>query len=305
MIGLSALACVYANVEVLSILGADMITRSIDPDLIRGWFKPRPADSHKGDFGNVTVLGGAPGMAGAALLAARAALWLGAGRVYAGLLDERIGVDFSAPELMLCSPERALAVDTPGCLVLGPGLGMSAAARGWLEAALNTSLPLLLDADALNLIAAEPALREAVQERRGPTLLTPHPGEAARLLSVGTADIQADRVASLTALAERYPVGIVLKGAHSLILFPGSPIWRNDTGNSGMAAPGMGDVLAGMIAALCAQGMSLEQSAVAGVHLHGAAGDAAVLAGLGPTGLTASEVARAARGLLNRWAGSA
>lgn len=280
-----------------------MMLKDIQTAEIQAWLKPRPSECHKGDCGSVGILGGAPGMAGAALLAARAALWLGAGRVYAGLLDERIGVDPIAPELMLCSPERALAIDAPGCIVIGPGLGRSAAAHDWLEQALASALPLVIDADALNLIAAEPALGKTLTQRQAPSLLTPHPGEAARLLGIDSAEIQADRLGSVRHLTERYPVGIVLKGAGSLIQFPDGPVWRNTTGNPGMAAPGMGDVLAGMIAALCAQGLTMQQAAVAGVHLHGAAGDQAVRSGAGPIGLTAGEVAHQARDLLNRWTG--
>lgn len=270
-------------------------------DTIRPWLKPRPAECHKGDFGNVAILGGAPGMAGAALLAARAALWLGAGRVYAGLLDERVAVDPDAPEVMICSPEHALTVGEPGCIVVGPGIGMSPAARGWIEAALTRGLPLLIDADALNLISAEPPLAEMVRARAVPTLLTPHPGEAARLLGTDTRTVQADRPDALARLVETFRCGVVLKGAGSLVRFPGGTAWRNDTGNPGMAAPGMGDILAGMIASLCAQGLSLERAALAGTHLHGAAGDAEVRSGRGPIGLTAGEVARAARGLRNAW----
>lgn len=266
---------------------------------LRSWLKPRPADSHKGDFGSVGILGGAPGMAGAALLAGRAALWLGAGRVYCGLLDGRIAVDHVAPELMLTAPERATSLTAPACLVVGPGLGQSDAARDWLAGALATALPLLLDADALNLIAADPTLADTVGERQSPTLLTPHPGEAGRLLARSATDIQRDRPGAVIELVQRYRCGVVLKGAGSLIRFPGAETWLNRTGNPGMAAPGMGDVLGGMIAALTAQGLTLERAAVAGTHLHGAAGDAAVGAGLGPIGLTASEVALAARRLLN------
>jgi hydroxyethylthiazole kinase-like uncharacterized protein yjeF len=273
--------------------------REIALEDLKTWLKPRPRDSHKGDFGNVGVVGGAPGMAGAALLAARAALWLGAGRVYCGLLDERVAVDFESPELMLTSPEHVLGLGSPGCLAVGPGLGRSAAARGWLQAALETTLPLVLDADALNLIAAEPALAAAVGRRTAPTVLTPHPGEAGRLLGRSTEEIQRDRTAAARELAERYRAGAVLKGMSSLVRFPERDTWRNDTGNPGMAAPGMGDVLSGMIAALAAQGLTLEQAAVAAVHLHGAAGDAAVENGTGPVGLTAGEVALAARKLVN------
>jgi len=273
--------------------------REIDLDLARHWLPPRPKECHKGDFGNVGVIGGARGMAGAALLAGRAALWLGAGRVYLGLLDDRLGADFIAPELMLADPERALALSAPGCLVVGPGLGQSAAARGWLDAALDTPLPLLLDADALNLVAADATLAERVRARAAPTLLTPHPGEAGRLLSRSIAAVQADRAAALIDLVERYGAGVVLKGSGSLIGFPGRPVWRNRTGNPGRAAPGMGDVLAGMVAALAAQGVDPERAAVLGVYLHGSAGDKAMRDGGGPVGITAGEVARAGRELLN------
>jgi hydroxyethylthiazole kinase-like uncharacterized protein yjeF len=275
--------------------------QTITRETLAPWLKRRPIDCHKGDFGNVAILGGAPGMAGAALLAARAALWLGAGRIYAGLLDDRVAVDPVAPELMICSPEKALATEPPGCLVVGPGIGLSAAARGWVESALATELPLIVDADALNLLAAEPSLAQALGTRATPSLLTPHPGEAGRLLGRDTISVQADRAGALAELVARYRCGIVLKGAGSLIQFPETGSWRNDTGNPGMAAPGMGDVLAGMIAALRAQNLTLEQAAVTGVHLHGAAGDAATHAGHGPVGLTAGEVARHARSLLNSW----
>jgi len=187
----------------------------------------------------------------------------------------------------------------PGCLVVGPGLGRVAAARSWLDTALAVDLPLLLDADALNLIAGDRTLGGRVRDRAGATLLTPHPGEAARLLGCDLAAVQADRPAALRALIERYQSGVILKGAGSLIGFPGRPPWRNLTGNPGMAAPGMGDVLAGMVGALAAQGLDLEQAAVFGTHLHGAAGDRAVEQGIGPIGLTAGEVARSARDLLN------
>ncbi len=278
-----------------------MDSETITVDTIRHWFKPRAAGCHKGDFGSVGIVGGAVGMAGAAILAGRAALRLGAGRVYCGLLDNRLALDLEAPELMLTTPDRALAITAPGCLAVGPGLGQSTAARGWLATAMNTPLPLLLDADALNLIAAEPALAEVVRDRASATLLTPHPGEAGRLLGLTATAVQDDRLAAIRALVEGYRCGVVLKGAGSLIRFPGGPVWRNDTGHPGMAAPGMGDVLAGLIAALVAQGLTLEQAAVFGVHLHGAAGDWAAKNDQGPVGLTANEITLAARRVLNRW----
>lgn len=274
--------------------------RQLDREDILTWLPPRPADCHKGDFGNAGIVGGAPGMAGAALLAARAALWLGAGRVYAGLLDERVAVDPQAPEIMLTTPERVCAIDGPGCLAVGPGLGQSAAARDCLLAALSSPLPLVLDADALNLLAGDAGLADRLRRRPAPSLLTPHPGEAARLLGGDPDGIRRDRAGALRELVACYGTGVLLKGAGSLIGFPERPAWRNATGNPGMAAPGMGDVLTGMIAALAAQGLELERAAVLAAWLHGKAGDRAVANGLGPVGLTAGEVAREARKLLNQ-----
>jgi ADP-dependent NAD(P)H-hydrate dehydratase / NAD(P)H-hydrate epimerase len=260
---------------------------------------PRAHDSNKGDFGAVAVIGGAPGMAGAALLAARAALLCGAGRVYAGVLDERIGLDPATPELMVCSPAALPPLAQPACLVVGPGLGRSAAARAALEAALPVEHALLLDADALNLIAADPSLREQVRARAAPTLLTPHPGEAGRLLGLSTSEVQNDRRGCVLRLSDDLGAVAVLKGAGTLVRAPRGQVWRNSSGNPGMAAPGMGDVLTGIIAALIAQGMTAESAAVVGVWLHGAAADLAVEDGLGPRGLTATELPPRVRRLLN------
>lgn len=275
------------------------IPATISDSELKTWLKPRPPYCHKGDFGSAGIIGGAPGMAGAPLLAGRAALWLGAGRVYCGLLDTRVAVDTAVPELMLTTPEHVLSLAPPACLVVGPGLGQSKQAHALLQAALVTLLPLLLDADALNLVSGDMALADSLRARTSPTLLTPHPGEAGRLLGSNAKTVQADRNSAVLDLVARYGCGAVLKGMGSLIALPGGTLWRNTTGNPGMAAPGMGDVLAGMIAALTAQGLPLDKAAVAGVYLHGVAADRAVADGLGPIGLTASEVARAARGVLN------
>ncbi len=259
----------------------------------------RPAACNKGDFGAVAVIGGAPGMAGAALLAARAALYCGAGRVYAGLLDERIGLDPAAPELMVTRPEALPILSAPACLVAGPGLGQSAAAHAVLWATLALELPLLLDADALNLIAADPGLRARVRARAAPTLLTPHPGEAGRLLGKTSAAVQGDRLGSVFQLCADFRAVAILKGSGTLVQAPEGEVWRNHSGNPGMAAPGMGDVLTGILAALIAQGMGTEAAAVTGVWLHGAAADLAVEEDLGPVGLTASELLPRVRRLLN------
>ncbi len=259
----------------------------------------RNQDANKSDFGSVGIVGGGPGTVGAALLSGRSALLCGAGRVYVGLLDDRIALDPTTPELMITTPDRAMALPPPGCLVVGPGLGMTGSAREWLERALASPFPLLLDADALNLLARDESLISALSIRKAPTLMTPHPGEAARLLHTTTAQVQRDRFAATQALAQRYYASVVLKGHASLVLGEDGIPWRNTTGNAGMAAPGMGDVLCGVIAALAAQGLTLDNAAVVGVWLHGAAGDRAVSLGHGPVGLTASEVTQAAREILN------
>ncbi len=274
--------------------------RTIGIDDCAGWLQARAVDCHKGSLGSVGILGGSPGMVGAALLAGRAALWLGAGRVYVGLLDDRVAVDALQPELMITRPEAVLELPAPGCLVVGPGMGKTERAARLLHAALDTPQALLIDADGLNLLATSSVLQAMLRSRSVATVLTPHPGEAGRLLGIPASQVQADRPASIRALVERFRCLVVLKGAGTLVQSPGGQLWRNDTGNPGMAAPGMGDVLAGMIAALNAQGLTLEQAAVLGVFLHGMAGDTAVAAGKGPVGLTAGEVAQNARRLLNR-----
>jgi len=254
----------------------------------------RAQNSNKGDFGSVGILGGAPGMVGATLLAGRAALFSGAGRVYVGALDDRLLVDFTCPELMATSAESLPALPAPACLVVGPGMGISNRARRLLATALGVEHALLLDADALNLIARDTELMAALQTRSADTLITPHPGEAARLLGIETQTIQLAREDAIQHLVELTGATVVLKGHNSLIQHPGKAIWRNSTGNAGMAAPGMGDVLTGVIAALIAQGLTTEHAAVLGVWLHGQAGDeAASVAGTtghSLAGLTASEL---------------
>lgn len=264
--------------------------------------KPRPRNSHKGLLGSVGILGGAASMCGAALLAGRAALKLGAGRVYAALLaDAAPAVDMGQPELMLCSPEKLFQLDHLSCLAIGPGLGKSPQAVQWLRQALETELPLVLDADALNLLCLHDDLRELAKSRKGGTILTPHPAEAARLLSSTTHDIQQERIHSATLIAQRFNSLVVLKGAGSICATPKGEWFINPTGNPGMSSAGMGDVLTGMIAALIAQRLTLQSALLLAVYLHGAAADELVEQGIGPIGLTATEVADAARMLLNRW----
>jgi hydroxyethylthiazole kinase-like uncharacterized protein yjeF len=265
----------------------------------------RRRNSHKGSHGDVGILGGAPSLVGAALLAGRSALRAGAGRVFvAPIGDDAPAVDPGQPELMLRAPEALFQLPRLDCLAAGPGLGLSPDACVWLQAALESPWPLVLDADALNLLARFPRYAEALAAR-GNAVLTPHPAEAARLLGTSTAEVQADRIAAARRLAERYACGVALKGAGTVCAFPGAGVWLNTTGNPGMASAGMGDVLTGLIAGLAAQGTGLDAALRLAVHLHGAAADHCLAEGRGPVGLTAMETADAARALLNRWVYSA
>jgi ADP-dependent NAD(P)H-hydrate dehydratase / NAD(P)H-hydrate epimerase len=278
----------------------------LTPATVRGWLRPRSRASHKGDFGTVAIIGGNRGMVGAALLAGRAALHTGAGKVFVGLIGpDAITVDLLHPELMLRSVEDALSADV---IVIGPGAGRSPSAtpastfeRAILPAALALARPLVADADALNAIAASDMLQRTLAARRAPTILTPHPAEAARLLGRSTAEVQADRLAAARALATRYRANVVLKGAGSVCAFPDERWAVNATGNPGLASGGTGDVLAGIIGALLGQGLDAERALQLAVCVHGAAADALVDSGKGPVGLTASEVSLEARRIINAW----
>lgn len=254
---------------------------------------------HKGTFGTLAILGGAAGMTGAPVLAGRAAVRTGAGKVKVGFVDAaHPGVDPFAPELMLGDVARAL--DGAGAIVVGPGMGTGDAAANALRRAIGSEVPLALDADALNLVAVSTSLRDALAARKAPTLATPHPAEAARLLGTTTADVQKDRVASAHALSRLLNAHVVLKGAGSVLAHPDGRFDINASGNPALATAGSGDVLAGMLGAMLAQGLDAVAALRYAVCLHGAAADALVARGVGPIGVGASELADAARALLNR-----
>ncbi|HSG75464.1 MAG TPA: NAD(P)H-hydrate dehydratase, partial [Burkholderiales bacterium] len=215
------------------------------PALFADALRPRPRNFHKGTAGSLAILGGAAGMTGAALLAGRAALKLGAGRVYVGMLEETT-LDPGAPELMLRHPDDALGQDLDA-LVVGPGLGQSGRAEALVGAVLASDMPCVLDADALNLLADNRDLRAACAKRRSDTLLTPHPGEAARLLSCKIADVQDDRLAAAQRLAGDLNAHVVLKGNGSVLVARDGHWFVNTSGNPGMASAGMGDVLSGIL----------------------------------------------------------
>ena len=229
--------------------------------------------SHKGSYGDVAVIGGAPGMGGAALLASSAALHAGAGRVFAALLDGgALTVDTSQPDLML-RPWNALELPA---MSVACGCGGGEAVRAVLPVVLSQARDLVLDADALNAIAVDSQLRAllASRSRRSrPTVLTPHPLEAARLLGCTTAQVQGDRVAASRELTERFGCVSVLKGSGTVIAAPRELPVINPTGNPRLATAGTGDVLAGLIAARLARGMPAFEAASAAVHAHGLAAD--------------------------------
>jgi len=263
-------------------------------------FYPRPRNAHKGDNGRVLVVGSAPDYPGAARLCGEAALRAGAGLVTIGAHpDHAHWLNVGCWELIvrgLAAPhdlERLLgAMDV---LAIGPGLGQESWGNGLWQCALNAPLPLVVDADALNLLAQAP-------KRRGNWILTPHPGEAARLLGITIAKVQADRFRAVAALAERYDGAVILKGAGTLIHAGGQTVVCA-AGNPGMASAGMGDVLTGVIAALLGQGMNIEEAASTGVCLHAQAGDEAALEG--ERGLLASDLIAHLRQSINRGADQA
>lgn len=265
------------------------------PDVLRR----RARNVHKGTFGTLAIVGGAAGMTGAPLLAGRAALHAGAGKVWVGFAATDFpAVDWGQPELMLRPASRVLGGGADA-LVCGPGLGTDETAKALVARALAESAPLVLDADALNLIATDPALAGAVTARAAPTLATPHPAEAARLLAMSIADVEADRLGAAQALSTKLNASVVVKGAGSVLAHSDGSFDINATGNPGLSTAGTGDVLSGFAGAFLAQRIDAKTALRLAVCLHGAAADACVAAGHGPLGLTATELLPAARGLLN------
>ncbi len=251
----------------------------------------RPRDGHKGTFGTVLVVAGSDGMAGAAVLAATAALRGGAGLVQVALpraLQPVLAVAVPCATTLVRSAANVLAAAVRcQAIVAGPGLGATPSTRALVRTLLAVpDVPRVLDADACNVLAPLPKTRALAS--RGPLVLTPHPGEAARLLGCTTADVQRDRPAALRALCARSGGVVVLKGAHTLV-GDGVRCFTNRTGNPGMATGGSGDVLAGLLGALLAQGMAPFDAACLAVHVHGAAGDR-VASRLGEAGLIASDL---------------
>jgi hydroxyethylthiazole kinase-like uncharacterized protein yjeF len=263
---------------------------------------PRADTSHKGDFGHAVLVAGSEGKAGAAILAARAAVRSGAGLVTAAVPRQILQtVDLGSLESMsLGLPSSSMGLDESALglllefskdkevLVVGPGLGL---AQSTVEVVkrlvLGVDLPVVLDADGLNALVGD---LDRLTQRSKPTILTPHPGEMARLLGVRVDQIQSDRIASVKEAASRSGSVVVLKGHRSLIASPGGEVFVNPTGNPGMASGGMGDVLTGILGGLIAQGYEPLVAALLGTYLHGRAGDLAAARGSGRMVLVASDL---------------
>ena len=269
----------------------------IDQRKLRLALRPRARDSHKGDFGHALIIGGDIGMAGAALMAAEACARTGAGKISVATHREHIPAFIaSRPELMVHGVESAddllplLSLAT--IIVIGPGLGQSDWSKAMLESVLASNLPLVVDADALNLIASNDS-----KPQRENWVLTPHPGEAARLLNTDTQQISTDRPDHARRLQQTFQGVAVLKGKGSLIATPDA-LYQCKRGNPGMASGGMGDVLSGIIGGLLAQGFSPDDAACFGVELHAAAADIAAKQS-GERGLLATDLLLPLRTLLN------
>ncbi len=267
----------------------------LDEHYLAAMLKPRPANFHKGDCGRVLVIGGDYGYAGAVRMAGEAALRSGAGLVTVASREEHcLAIPLVRPELMT----RAVAtardleglISTVDVVVIGPGLGQSSWAMDLFARVLEFEIPTLVDADGLNLLAREPA---PARQR----IITPHPGEAARLLGCSVADIQQDRFQAVRELRQRYGGVCVLKGSGTLVSDENSLVSACDAGNPGMASGGMGDVLSGVIAAMIAQGNDLPSAARLGVVLHSVAADRAAVAG--ERGMIATDLMKELRSLAN------
>ncbi len=291
--------CWLETLEVDPRIAADLapfVTRLDDADIARA-LPPRSPTAHKGHFGHALMIGGELGFGGAIRLSAEAALRAGAGLV--SVLTRPAHV---APLLAACPEAMTRGIDDPGAaqdlfaratvIGIGPGLGTGAWSHALLDAAIATGKPLVLDADALNLIARESRLLPPN------SVLTPHPGEAARLADADVATLQADRYAQAAALAKRYRATVVLKGAGSVIADIDGALRVCDIAHPGMATGGMGDVLTGVIAALIAQGLSAFDAASVGVQAHARAAQRAANA-QGVRGLLARDVIAALPVVLN------
>ncbi|MCL0049687.1 NAD(P)H-hydrate dehydratase [Peptococcaceae bacterium] len=282
----------------------DLNKHILDSDMIRSWIPKRKLDAHKGNFGRVLIVAGSKGMTGAALLTAKACLRAGAGLVTLAVPEQIHSiVSAKAPEIMtyplLGTEEGTVSEgalqeildkvdnDKIDVLAVGPGLSLNDETITLVTGLLKKiKIPLILDADGLNALAENP---EILKDSTAPIVITPHPGEMARLLGASTAEVQQKRLDITMRYAKEWGVTLLLKGARTLIASPDGMLYINSTGNPGMATAGSGDVLAGIITGFVAQGLSMHHAAAAGAYLHGMAGDKGS-AELGQNALMAGDV---------------
>jgi NAD(P)H-hydrate epimerase len=274
----------------------------VDAALARGSLPPRDREGHKNSFGHVLVIAGSAGMTGAAYLACKAGLRAGAGMVTACLPGSLAGYfDASLPEVITKGvveteartidsaawPQIEQLLKNKKSIVFGPGLTTEHGIRDILEKLLsNTSLPLVIDADGLNVLSGDP---ETLKSSSGPVVLTPHPGEMARLMGIPAAKVQENRVETAREAASRFNAVVVLKGAATVTAEPQGTVYINSTGGPALATAGTGDVLAGAIGGLLAQGLEPAKAAFLGAYIHGLAGDLAAQE-KGIRGVIASDV---------------
>jgi NAD(P)H-hydrate epimerase len=284
--------------------------RLLDGETVRGLLPDRRADTHKGQTGHLLVIAGSPGKTGAAAMSAESALRSGAGLVTLGVAESLNPImEAKVTEAMTCPlPESFPGVLGEGaeapvltllkgkqCLAIGPGIGTAEGTARLVRQLLpRVTVPMVIDADGLNCLAESTGILDRCT---APVVITPHPGEMARLTGTTSAEIQSDRPGYARKFAVSHGVHVVLKGARTVVAFPDGQVFINPTGNAGMAAGGMGDVLTGIIAGLICQGASAAEAALAGVYLHGAAADT-LADTVGSVGFLAGEVARAIPGQL-------
>jgi len=282
--------------------GLAPLARRVTERNLRGLLARRPRHAHKGDFGRVLIVGGQPGMPGAAQLAGTAAYRAGAGLVTVATHPLHAPIISAVRPELICQAVTEdgglqTLLEAAHAVAIGPGLGQCGWGRALWQTTMTTRLPLVVDADGLRLLAAQP-------QRRDNWILTPHPGEAAALLGVSVAEIENDRFQAARTIGERYGGVCVLKGSGSLVARDADPLpWLCDRGNPGLATGGSGDVLTGAIAALLAQGLAPVDAARLGVWAHASAGDRA--AENGERGLLASDLFAPLRDVLNGLSGDA
>ena len=308
-------AAYTGKLEIIDIGIPEAVVEAVGPkqyllaaDRIGGYFQPRPADMHKGKSGHLVVVAGSTGKTGAAAMTAVSAMRAGAGLVTLGIAESLNPVVEAQVLEVMTAPlsqsrngiladsalDEVLALaDGKSCLAIGPGIGQDAETRSLVEKVISRiDIPMVIDADGLNNIAGQTGI---LKKLKAPAVLTPHPGEMARLIETTPAAIQQNRLECARDFATHFGVHLVLKGAASVIAHPDGSVFINPTGNPGMASGGMGDVLTGVLAGLIAQGFSPKEAAHAAVYIHGAAADT-LATSMGPFGYLAGDVMKAIPG---------